>query len=407
MKAALLLPFVLAAGVAHAETISCKKDNSSSTVPPAYQLKELSVYRAEIAPGSDETILWNKTLIGMAQLSHELRQFYLPDGSILYKSFPTNDKQFALTVKPRTDGVLGGKLVLTPARNPSVFENLVCEGEELPKMPKFCKDEGKKDLQKLMIGAVKQGDDHGVEQALLCGADANIKTSAGCPLLVAAVDPSCGSHGIGSVGDLNPEAEVIFNRLADGGAIIDGRDPKTQETSLHKAARQNLPNLVESLVSLEADVNAQDISGYTPIMRVAETGDLELIKMFMDGNPNLELKNKAGLTALDIAKKGGFKRLYALLSPNKTTYVLTGKPTRDGCEPDEIRVKLNEPAVIVLDAKDLPMMRVTSQSLGLDVMAEPNTQSRQIILPSKKGEFPFTCGLHGALEQTNGKIIVE
>jgi hypothetical protein len=387
------------ASSAHAESIRCTKNYTGSDINPAYQLRELTVSYQDLYPGSEEKILWNVTQIGMAQLSHELRQFFTPDGAYLYEAFPTNDKQLSLKVSRASDGTWAGAAKFTPARTPPAVDGLICEATDLPKFPRYCKPEGKLDLSRLMLSSVTQGDDHGVEQALLCGADANAKTSSGCPILVSALDPSCGRHDLSSVGDLNSEAEVIFNRLADAGAIIDARDPSTKETSLHKAVRQNLPDLVESLVGLEADVNAQDKMGNTPVMRAAEAGDLDLVTTVIDGTPDLKLKNTRGMTALDIAKRGGFQKLYALLSPNKKDGT--------GCDPDTLHIKVNEPAVLVLDATGVSMLRLISPSLNVNLMAEPNSQAKQIILPSRKGEFPFSCGLHGGNLVTPGKIIVE
>jgi hypothetical protein len=400
--------FLTFASLAHAETITCTKDNSGSPLDPAYQLRDLTISYQEAAPGLDLKYLWNVTHVGRAQLSYELRQFFLPDGSLLYKSFPTNDKQFSFTLKA-AGGSAGwtGAVQFTPARTPPAVDGLACEADGLPKFPKYCRPDGKRELSQLMISSVVNGEDQGVEQALLCGADSNMKTGSGCPILVAALDPSCGRHGSGSIGDINQEAPVIFNRLADQGAIIDARDPTTGETSLHKAVRQNLPEVVENLVALEADVNVQDKSGYTATMRAAEQGDLDLVTALMDGNPDLNLKNKQGQTALAIAKRGGYEKLYALLSPNKTTYTVRGKPTQDGCDPDTVRIKLNEPAIFVLDAKGLPMLRLISSSLGINLMAESNGEAKQIVVPSRKGEYPFTCGLHGGNQVTQGKIIVE
>lgn len=397
-----------ASPLARAETITCTKDNSGSTLDPAYQLRNFTISYQPLAPGLDEKILWNVTQIGDAQLSYELRQFFLPDGSLVYKAFPTTDKQFEFSLHGG-DGALkrSGALKLTPARTPQAVDGLVCEAEGLPKQPKFCRQDGKQDLLRLLISSALGGDDHGVEQALLCGADANTKTASGCTVLVASLDPGCGRHGVGTIGDLNQDAGVIFNRLSDQGAIIDAKDPATGETSLHKSIRQGLTDVVESLIALEADVNAQDKAGFTPAMRAAESGDLDIVSTLMDGNPDLTLKNKRGQTALDVAKRGGFTKLYALLSPNKTTYTIRGKATNDGCDPDTIHIKVNEPAVLLLDAKGLSMLRLISTSLGINLMAEPNSEAKVIVVPTRKGEYPFTCGLHGGNQLTQGKIIVE
>lgn len=79
---------------------------------------------------------------------------------------------------------------------------------------------------------------------------------------------------------------------------------KYQQTALHLACKSMNISIVKELVKASTVdiIDFQDISGETALMYAVTAGDLKLVETLLASEPNLQLKNKFGETALDIAK---------------------------------------------------------------------------------------------------------
>jgi len=81
---------------------------------------------------------------------------------------------------------------------------------------------------------------------------------------------------------------------------------KNGETALMFAARYGNTEVAGILLGEKAEINVKDINGMTPLMIAAYNGHLkmveELFRWSLVGTPNIMGKNKAGKTAIDLAK---------------------------------------------------------------------------------------------------------
>jgi ankyrin repeat protein len=70
--------------------------------------------------------------------------------------------------------------------------------------------------------------------------------------------------------------------------------------------RSNL-SIASYLLLDGADVNASGVGGYTPLMRAAENGDMDMVRLLLGYGANVNLRNDSGKTAVDIAlsRSGG------------------------------------------------------------------------------------------------------
>jgi ankyrin repeat protein/actin-like ATPase involved in cell morphogenesis len=90
--------------------------------------------------------------------------------------------------------------------------------------------------------------------------------------------------------------EIIIARDADVDVTT-----KLGETTLHYAARRNLPEMVKTLVDAGADIEAQSNSGYTPLHWAAQEGHKDIIVMLIELGANLLARNTEGLTPAELA----------------------------------------------------------------------------------------------------------
>jgi len=96
------------------------------------------------------------------------------------------------------------------------------------------------------------------------------------------------------------ELEHVRRTLDDGGDV-DGREPKTEATCLHFAAKGNHPDIVELLTKRGANVNLANKEGATPLHEAAAQGGEACIRLLLEGGSRLEAKDKTRQNAIHLA----------------------------------------------------------------------------------------------------------
>ena len=82
------------------------------------------------------------------------------------------------------------------------------------------------------------------------------------------------------------EVDSVDSLLSDG------------STALIHAISRKRSDLIPHLLSLDADVNKEDISGTTPLHYAALHGDINLVKLLIEKGAEISVKNNAGFTPL-------------------------------------------------------------------------------------------------------------
>lgn len=243
-----------------------------------------------------------------------------------------------------------------------------------------------------------------VNYQLACGADVNFKDPYGCTPLLYAMDANCGGNRTPAAHSITGLPQVV-EQLISGGAFVDIEDPVKNETALLKAAKLQVRGVYESFIAAEANFDFQDSTGMTPLMWAAFHGDEWTVKDILQARPDRRLKNKSGQTAYDIAWQWRRDRIADLVRVPDVTFEVSGHA--DGtCSPLLLETQLGQTVEVSLSASD-KMFKFESTELGLDLMADANSKTSQVVRLTTAGSYRFTCGFHGSTRFSNGKITVK
>jgi ankyrin repeat protein len=153
-------------------------------------------------------------------------------------------------------------------------------------------------LVALSVEAARRGDTETLEHALAAGVPVDTRSPRGDTLLMLAA-----YHG-----------HVAATRLLLGwGSDPNGRNMQG-ETPLAGVAFKGLVDVAEVLVAGGADVNnASAANGRTPLMMAAAFNRIEMVHWLVGHGAARDLRDAAGLTALDAARAMGAPDAAALL----------------------------------------------------------------------------------------------
>lgn len=106
----------------------------------------------------------------------------------------------------------------------------------------------------------------------------------------------------------------IVELILKSGADVNARSP-SGSTALHDAALAGQRAVALLLIEQGADINAGDTeSAATPLHMAAGFGRTEVVALLLERGADRRLRTKAGKSALDLAREGGFSEAAALLS---------------------------------------------------------------------------------------------
>lgn len=360
-----------------------------------------------------------------------------PDGTALH--FVTEEKPHKRVLSFESGVFQGqGKALYTPLK---LEMNCQLSGEPADVLKKpdpiTCTD--KKYIEVLFKG-IETGNVRDVEEALTCGAGPNDKNEKGCTAFLYATDLRCGDYlpqkilgdkdgrwiyGAQTPGVTNPTSPAlaeILDLMISRGALLNARDPKNNETPLIKLVRNSGDSgVIASFIQNEPDMDAQDLEGNTALMwaTTLSTISAEAFSAIMElslGNADRTVKNKDTHTAYAIAKGLGLdeksrnfdrqydKRILRELKPASRTVVVRGQ--NGACTPLQIELREGEAVEFRLESKD-KMYLMKAPRLSLEIMAMGGESARLVLTASQRGIFDFTCGIHGAANQSKGTINIK
>ncbi|KAM6221589.1 ankyrin repeat domain-containing protein 37 [Rhynchocyon petersi] len=116
---------------------------------------------------------------------------------------------------------------------------------------------------------------------------------------------------------LDCNLEVDLKHLLETGTSVNAPSDPCEQTPVHLAAAGGLACLLLWQLQTGADLNQQDIFGETPLHKAAKVGSLECISLLVARDAQIDLRNKDGQTAEDLAWSCGFLECAKFLSTVK------------------------------------------------------------------------------------------
>merc|ERR1719510_2461486 len=104
--------------------------------------------------------------------------------------------------------------------------------------------------------------------------------------------------------------------LLSCGADVHAVNPRGRGV-LHLACQENDHQAVETCIEGMADVNMQDLAGFTPLMWAAGRNGAESVKMLLDYEADMNLKAARGQTAMTFALTNGCNAIVDILEKHK------------------------------------------------------------------------------------------
>ncbi|CAG9770586.1 unnamed protein product [Ceutorhynchus assimilis] len=89
--------------------------------------------------------------------------------------------------------------------------------------------------------------------------------------------------------------------LATKSSLVNESHLKTGATPLHVAAAKGYIDVIKILLQCGADIDAQDVDGWSPIHAAAHWGQKEACRLLVENLVDMDAKNYAGQTAFDLA----------------------------------------------------------------------------------------------------------
>ena len=119
-----------------------------------------------------------------------------------------------------------------------------------------------------------------------------------CPILSAAATGCC---------------ETDFSLLEAAGGNLHSRTSPDERSAVFLAAENGHSHTILALHALNADVNATDLSGWTPLFSASSQGHIKCIQVLLRLSAAINIKDYGGRTALHLAAESGHRNAVQLL----------------------------------------------------------------------------------------------
>lgn len=164
---------------------------------------------------------------------------------------------------------------------------------------------------RLLRDAARRGDNAEAVRCMANGGDLNARDSEGWSALTLAVN-----EGHATTAAFLVETKEFEYRYREGGArafIQNQLQATIKDEALAIAVQRRNAEIVAMLLRNRTSPNSANDEGQTVLMRAANVGDAPIVRELLAAGADRNAKDKAGLTALDWARKSGCRECEELL----------------------------------------------------------------------------------------------
>ncbi|MBZ3889693.1 Ankyrin repeat domain-containing protein 37 [Sciurus carolinensis] len=129
--------------------------------------------------------------------------------------------------------------------------------------------------------------------------------------------------------DCNPEVDSL-KYLLEAGASVNAPPDPCEQSPVHLAAGGGFACFLLWQLQTGADLNQQDVLGEAPLHKAAKVGSLECLSLLVAGDAQIDLCNKNGQTAEDLAWSCGFPECAKFLTTIKCMQIIKSSEQSDG-----------------------------------------------------------------------------
>ena len=129
---------------------------------------------------------------------------------------------------------------------------------------------------------------------------------------------------IGDASGFKPIDYALWNKdwdvvklLLGKGVDVNAKAKLIGNAALHIAAADGNREVVEFLISKDADVNAQNGAGKAPLHIAVERGHLDVVQILLNSGAEVAAKDKNGKTPLDLSQEAEKSEIVELLKKHE------------------------------------------------------------------------------------------
>lgn len=171
----------------------------------------------------------------------------------------------------------------------------------------------------------------------------------------------------------NNRVEIVSTVLDQASVNIDAKITENDETLMHIAAGNGKANMVRFLLKNNADINAVDLNGNTPLICAVINGKYPMVKRLIRNGADVYSADSGGNTAIHLAAEKGFIKTVAklLFCDNRLVHLVNS----NGKNALDIAVKMKNIEVenLLLDNGAIPANNKTPVKKEKKVEARNNS----------------------------------
>ncbi|XP_015833003.1 protein phosphatase 1 regulatory subunit 12B isoform X2 [Tribolium castaneum] len=163
--------------------------------------------------------------------------------------------------------------------------------------------------------------------------------------------------------------------LATKSTLVDAPHPKNGATALHVAAAKGYTDVMKILLQCGADIDAQDIDGWSPLHAAAHWGHKDACQILAENLADMDAKNYVGQTPFDLADNDMLKVLEDLKKKQNKEDVLNRRQAKKRAEIQDRTIETETPSKVKKVEVEAEKEDKEEDNIEMDVSSESESET--------------------------------